>query len=438
MHGKGGVYAVRRSQASSLMSLLMIGVNMSEDDGREHPSNIVNMPDTDPESSRGRLPFFIKENIGAIVIEWEGFARTLTPYSHGMTPHALRDHIHQILAFIVSDMETYQTSGEQEEKSHGDKKQTEPVTAAQTHAALRFAGGFDIGQMASEYRALRASVLRLWSKTGPAFDAEDITDITRFNEAIDQELAESVNFYTNRVALSRELVVGILGHDLRSPLQAIALSTELSLHMGQLNERQTMLSKKVLECTGRMGVLINDLLDVTRARFGAGMPVMRAMMNMGFVAEQVVDEVRIVHPQRVIELNMSGILVGEWDKARVGQVFSNLLNNAMQYGSHGFPVRVGLKGEAKTVTLTVANDGVPIPPEKINLIFDPLTRVVRDEAGLSTSGNLGLGLYITKEIVVAHGGTIDVTSSEIDGTVFTACFPRSVPDPASQTVQRQA
>ncbi len=113
----------------------------------------------------------------------------------------------------------------------------------------------------------------------------------RFNESIDQELAESVNFYTDRVAQSRELLVGILGHDLRSPVQAIALSTELSLHMGQLNERQTMLSKKVLESTHRMSALINDLLDVTRARFGAGLPVVRAIMNMGTVAEQVVDEV---------------------------------------------------------------------------------------------------------------------------------------------------
>ncbi len=247
-----------------------------------------------------------------------------------------------------------------------------------------------------------------------------------------------MNFYTNKVAQSREMVVGILSHDLRSPLQAIALSTELSLHMGTLNERQTMLSKKVLECTHRMSALINDLLDVTRARFGAGLPVVRAMMNMGNVAEQIVHEVRVVHPQRTIELSMSGILAGEWDKARIGQIFSNLLNNAMQYGSHSAPVRVALKGEPEVVTLAVANDGVPIPVEKIKMIFDPLTRVVTDQDSIPTSGNLGLGLYITKEIVLAHGGTIEVTSSEMDGTTFTARFPRSEPDPAVLEAQRQA
>ncbi len=406
--------------------------------GQNDKPNVFALTNINPETAKKRLPHFIKTNTTEIVGEWEAFARTLIPSADGMTSDVLRDHIHQILVFVMSDVASYQTPEEQKEKSHGEKKQAQPVTAAQTHAALRFASGFDIGQMASEYRALRASVLKLWTNTGPAFDAEDIADMTRFNESIDQELAESVKFYTDRVAQSRELLVGILSHDLRSPLQAIALSTELSLHMGQLNERQTMLSKKVLECTDRMSALINDLLDVTRARFGAGLPVVRAMMNMGTVAEQIVDEVRVVHPHRMIKLSVSGVLVGEWDKARIGQVFSNLLNNAMQYGSRSAPVRVGLKGDPKVVTLTVGNDGVPIPADKIMMIFDPLTRMVADEDSAPASGNLGLGLYITKQVVVAHGGTIKVTSSEMEGTTFTAQFPRSEPDLALHDAQRQA
>ena len=412
---------------------------MPEDDRDPNgQTNVVALKDIDPKTVANRLPSFIRSNTAEIVIEWEAFARTLVPSADGMSPHALRDHIHQILTFITLDMASYQTASEQKQKSRGEKKQIDPVTAAQTHAAVRFAGGFDIGQMASEYRALRASVLKLWINTGPALDAVDIADMIRFNESIDQELAESVNFYTARVAQSRELVVAMLSHDLRSPIQGITLATELSLHMGDLNERQTMLSKKVLESTLRMSALINDLLDVTRARFGAGLPVVRSVMNMGTVAEQIVGEVRLVHPHRTIELSLSGILVGEWDKARIGQVFSNLLNNAMQYGSHHLPVRIGLKGEPKLVTLTVGNDGAPIPADKIKTIFDPLTRAVtEDDAGL-TSGNLGLGLYITKEVVVAHDGIIQVTSSEAEGTIFTACFPRAQPDPALHDVRRQA
>jgi signal transduction histidine kinase len=392
-------------------------------EGYNNHTNAIVVTDTNAKTGKKRLPYFIKSNTAEIIGEWEAFARTLIPSADGMTPHALRDHIQQILAFVMSDMASYQTPAEQAEKSHGEKRQTQPVTAAQTHAALRFAGGFDIGQMVSEYRALRASVLKLWSNTGPAFDAKDIADIMRFNESIDQELAESVNFYTAKVSHSRDLVIGILSHDLRSPLQAIAFSAELSLTTVQPNERQTMLSKKVLKSTHRMSALINDLLDVTRARFGSGLPVVRAMMNMGTVAEQIIGEVRVVHPHRTIEFSKSGILVGEWDKPRIGQIFSNLLNNAILYGSHSAPVRVNLKGNSKVLTLTVGNDGVPIPAEKIKMIFDPLTRVATDEH--STSANLGLGLYITKEIVVAHGGTIKVTSSEKEGTIFTARLPRS-------------
>lgn len=409
---------------------------MSENETPPTPSNVVTLNSDSPEAARKRLPRFISENTALIVSEWEGFARTLTPTTEGMTPKALRDHIHQILAFIVPDMEKAQSVEERQDKSHGDEDETN--TAAQTHAALRFAGGFDIGQMASEYRALRASVLRLWGRTDPAFDGQDIADMTRFNESIDQELSESVNFYTKRVAQSKDLVVGMLGHDLRGPLHAIMLSSELTLHMGQLNERQAMLIKKVLESSQRMSDLIGNLLDVTRARFGGGLPVVRGMMNMGFVAQQIIDEVRVVHPDRAIDLTLSGVLTGEWDKARIGQVFSNLLGNAIQYGFRGSPIRVDVAGAAGLVTITVGNDGAPIPPEKIGMIFDPLTRGLPDEKSLPATGNLGLGLYITKEVVVSHGGTIEVTSDEIDGTVFTARLPRSGPTSSAQGAQRQA
>ena len=110
----------------------------------------------------------------------------------------------------------------------------------------------------------------------------------------------------------------------------------------------------------------------------------------------------------------------------------------MQYGSHHLPVRVEVRGEVRLVTLKVANDGVPIPDNKIETIFDPLTRVITADNANQISGNLGLGLYITKEVVVAHNGTIQVTSSEAAGTIFTACFPRAQPDPVLHSVRKQA
>jgi signal transduction histidine kinase len=379
---------------------------------------------------RRRLPAFISENVKPIVVEWENFARTLTPTADGMTPLGLRDHIHQILQFVVEDIQSEQTPKEETIKSKGKKARNRAKTAAETHAALRLSGGFNVGQMTSEYRALRASVIKLWRRTHPFMDEKDFDDLTRFNEAIDQELTESVTYYTDEVLRSKDLFIGILGHDLRSPVQAILLSAELLPRMGPLNERQAMLAGNMSDCAGRICGLIDNLTDVTRARFGASLPIIRSAMDFGYVAHQLVDEIRTGHPSRDIRLDVPpGDLTGEWDKARIGQVFSNLLGNAIQYGFKDSSIDVAIASDRDAVTLTVHNRGVPIPAEKLGTIFDPLTRV-KATAGRQPSTNLGLGLYITQEIVTAHGGTIQVTSSEERGTTFTSRFPRFRSKPA--------
>jgi len=379
-----------------------------------------------PRSKGGhkRLAAFISENIEPIVGEWEDFARTLTPSSTHMTSLALRDHIHQILEFIVDDIKSSQTPKEETLKSRGLKIRTNATTAAETHAALRLTGGFNIGQMTSEYRALRASVIKLWKRTNVFIDEEDFNDVTRFNESIDQALTESVSYYMDEVLFSKDLFAGILGHDLRGPLQAIVLSAELML-LGVLNERQKMLTENISEGATRMSALIDNLLDVTRARFGAGLSIRRIPMDMGFVGHQIVDEVRIVHPLRTIVLVVSENVRGEWDKARIGQVFSNLIGNAIQYGFKDTPIGVNITGDVESVTLTVHNNGVPIAQDKIGTIFNPLTRARPDGNNGLGSMNLGLGLFIAKEVVQAHGGTILVASSEEKGTTFIARFPRS-------------
>ena len=256
-----------------------------------------------------------------------------------------------------------------------------------------------------------------------------MADLTRFNEAIDQALSESVGYYTKAIVQSKDLFVGILTHDLRNPVQAIMSSTELSLNMGSLSERQTMLANNTYECASRVNALIDSLLDVTRARLGAGLPIVRSPMDIGFVANQVVDEIRMVHPTCIIALDVSGDTEGKLDKARIGQVFSNLLSNAIQYSFKSSPIEVSVEGGVDAVVLKFHNDGVPIASDKIKSIFDPLTRLVSNNKDQPTSPNLGLGLYITKEIVVAHDGTIEVKSSEKSGTTFTIRLPRLKPAP---------
>jgi signal transduction histidine kinase len=381
-----------------------------------------------PPGSRISLADFIRENTAQIVSEWENFARTLISVSNDKTPLALRDHIQPMLKFIIGDIESPQTDLEQIKKSQGRKDKASTPTAAESHAALRLAGGFDIDQMVSEYRALRASVIKLWSMTNTELTAADLIDLTRFNESIDQELAESVSHYTQKVNYSKDLVFGILSHDLRTPIGAISMSAQLLLKIGTLSERQTMLASQIDDCTIRVTQIVDDLLDVTRARFGSGLPINKAPMDMGFVSRQLVDEMRAAYPTRTFNLEVSGDVKGEWDKARIGQVFSNLIGNAIQYSFKETTIGITVIGTSEAVLLSVHNQGVPIPPEKIGNIFDSLARAVAHEGQQAGTFNLGLGLYITKDIVVSHGGTIDVTSSEEGGTTFIARFPKSVSD----------
>jgi signal transduction histidine kinase len=375
-----------------------------------------------------RLSDFIRTHAGQIINEWENFARTLVPAAEGMTPLALRDHIKEILSFVADDIESLQTDDEQILKSLGAGPKSLPDgehSAAEIHADLRLTGGFNINQMVSEYRALRACVIRLWSVEHPEMNSQDVPDLIRFNEAIDQALTESISHYTKKLDHSKNLFLGILGHDLRNPLGAILSSAELMLYRGMLDQRHRMLASQIVESTVRINEIISNILDLTRARFGSGLPIIRAPMDFGFVARQMIDEMRAAYPKREFILEISGDTEGEWDKARIGQVFSNLLGNAVQYSFNGTPIKITVKSGAKEVTLSVQNQGIPIPADKIERIFDSLTRGAAENGQeQSDSTNLGLGLYITKEIVTAHGGTIDVISSETGGTTFSARFPR--------------
>ena len=201
------------------------------------------------------------------------------------------------------------------------------------------------------------------------------------------------------------------------------MSAQLALHIGPLNERQTMLMSQVVSSAGRATEIVEHLLDLARSRLGSGLPIIKQHMDIGFITRQLVDETRVIHPGRKITLEVSGDTEGEWDKARLGQVLSNLLSNAVQYGFTDMPICVTVKGSTEEVVLSVHNDGVPIPPAVRAKIFDSLVRGASKDTD-SPSHNLGLGLYITKAIVSAHNGTIDVKSSEKGGTEFIVRFPR--------------
>jgi signal transduction histidine kinase len=375
-----------------------------------------------------RLADFIETNCEPILAEWVAFAKTSAASASTMDTTALRDHALQMLQTIVADLRTPQTRVEQSEKSKGkaDGNADGPDTPAEVHGAGRAGSGFTVGEMVSEYRALRASVIRLWTKANGSLTGADLEDLTRFNEAVDQALAESISRYTLDVDRSKDMFLAILGHDLRSPLGAIQMASQFMLEEGALKEPNLTLTTRIVRNTKRMNQMVGDLLDFTRSRLGSGVPIVRAEMDLEKVVRDAVDEVSAANPESVIQLETSGDLRGNWDLGRICQVLTNLLGNAVQHGSAKTVITVSVHGEASAVVLRVHNRSPVIAASELPGIFGPFKRL---RAGQSSAGSatssLGLGLYIAERIVTAHNGTIEVASSQDAGTAFTVRLPRT-------------
>ncbi len=374
------------------------------------------------------LAGFIRENIESILAEWEAFAVTLSPAAETMTSLALRNHAREILLAIARDIDAGRLdSGPRALPSHGSTVAAGAETAAAAHGALRQRAGFDLAQHAAEYRALRASVLRLWREHVVLAQESDLADVMCFTDAVDQALAESVASYAREMMRSRDTFLAILGHDLRSPLSAISMSAHYLAASGRVAPDDMPALARISQSTLTMNLLIRDLLEFTRTRLGKRIPVVTATHDIALLCEDAHDEVQAACPDCVVDLELSGDLHAQVDAARLRQVLSNLLNNAVQYGDAGVPIALSARGDADAVVVEVHNQGPAIPAEALQVIFDPLVQVAdgdtRPADPLSTS--LGLGLFIAHEIVIRHGGTLRVTSTRAEGTAFTVTLPRT-------------
>jgi signal transduction histidine kinase len=370
-----------------------------------------------------RLASFIRSNIETIAAEWEIFAATLLPEEE-FSASVLRDGIVDMLHEIVADMDRAQTADQQQGKSEGTPRRYQHIEdAAERHALARVKMGLSARQVMSEFRALRATVIRLWQRGGMEADGESLYDLTRFNESIDQALSEAAAKYTEEVDRARELFLGILGHDLRNPLSAIAGLAELQLR-AKTPERYAKFASQILISAGRMSYMITDLIELTRVRLGAGILITPVKTCLRRICANVIGEMQAIYPQRNFQLHCAEDIPGEWDEARLSQVLSNLMGNAIQHGNVSSPVIVTAKQGAEGVKISVHNQGACIPPETIPKLFDCLFRgIPAQRPADDTSTSLGLGLYIAKEIISAHAGTIEVHSSELDGTTFAIHLP---------------
>lgn len=367
-----------------------------------------------------RLVDFIETSGEPILAEAVAYARTLPPLSQ-LPETALRDHIPKILDAIVSDLKQAQSREVSRIKGLGEAPIDEdaPETAAQTHGRMRARSGLHPSQLVAEYRALRASVLRLWADTQP--DNASVKEVARFNEAIDQAIAESVDFFAEEMDLVKNLFLGVVAHDLRGPLNAILLTSEL-ISRRTAGVADVGHSVNVLIQSGRrMSKLLDTLLEYNKSALGIGMCIQRSPTDLAAQCAEEFEILKAALPQASIVLRCQGDLTGEFDASAVREALGNLVYNAAAYGDRA-PVTIELDGLDTAVRLRVVNEGAHIPEAQIAQIFEPLKRGMHKPESSRTS--LGLGLFIVDQIARAHGG--EATCVSVPGrTVFSVQLPRS-------------
>lgn len=370
------------------------------------------------------LADFIESHLEWVLNDWAAQVGRLGVAEPHPQPGELEDSAVRLVKQIVTDMRRPQTKGERDAKGIGDRPDHSSgvSTAARAHAEQRLKLGLSLSDMVTEYRALRASVVCHWFDASLDESEENTHQLVRFNEAVDQALTESVACYSISLQRMRDVFVGILAHDLRTPLGAISNSAQYLMRLEDLSEKPLRAAANIHRSSQRAQMIVGDLVDFTRIRLEGMLPIKLGPVRLDQVCEHALAEIGALHPAQTLQPHFHGNLAGIWDAARVEEMLVNLLENAIDHGREGGDIVLEATGLDGTVTLSVTNEGNPIPSEDLRTLFDPLKRRASSPTPRRAGAGLGLGLYIAREIATAHGGAITVTSSHV--TRFTVTLPR--------------
>jgi signal transduction histidine kinase len=241
---------------------------------------------------------------------------------------------------------------------------------------------------------------------------------TELESAERHEQSANALMDARQTAKLREQFIAVLGHDLRSPLSAIRVGADI-LQADSDNRSQRVVLHIQRSCD-RMAEMIENILDLARGRLGGGIPVvLQPVDNLAVELNHVIAEVQESHPNREIRVTMAIDRPVNADAHRIAQLLANLLNNAIAHGAADQPVSVTAMSDKEGFELSVANAGPPIPPDKIDRLFEPFNRGGEE----APQPGLGLGLYIAAEVAKAHHGSLDVSSTSEDGTCFVFRMP---------------
>lgn len=359
---------------------------------------------------------FIRRNREAIIGRWREIVEARQPVA-AESVRSLRDAVPTMLDEIAAALEH-------------DVPPPQPLSAlAAHHASERHRAGYDVRELVFEYQALRSTIIAMYLERGELSEASRpaVRALAYVNDVVGHAINDSVSRFVDDRDRTREMFLAIVGHDLRSPLQACSFVADALLAVpDEISPRALQMVARLKTNTTRMSRMIADILDVTRGRLGGGIPVARCRADLRAIVCGVVEEIAAGHPSRALGCAppTGADLVGEWDPTRLEQLIANLVENALRHG--GDPIVVTLADLGDEVCVEVANQGA-IPPAALGTIFEPF-----DRPRGARAGGLGLGLYIVREIARAHGGDVAVRSSDDEGTVFSVRLPRRAAPPQSQ------
>ncbi|TDR46804.1 signal transduction histidine kinase [Tahibacter aquaticus] len=361
-----------------------------------------------------RLADFIEQHHGRILEAWEGIAATLPPFVDGRVASAdLREHVGRMLDAMVADMRS------RARVALSDPSVGVPdVGGASEHGLARHAAGLSLIAMAAEFRALRAVVSRMWLGSDFVRTAQALDDLVRFNEALDQLTASAVLAFSQAVERDRALLMGIVAHDLRGPLHTASMALHI-LAQRHPAAREDAALGQAKRSLARMLPMVDDLLGVAAAGMRAQLPVRPQAMDLKALVQEILAEAAGEFPEHAFALEAVESISGFWDRARLGQLISNLVRNAAAHGVASGTIRVSLHREGEEVVLAVHNTGAVIPEHERQSLFSGDARAVNARNG----HHLGLGLFIVNEITRGHGGRVSVTSNAESGTVFSVVLP---------------
>jgi signal transduction histidine kinase len=373
-----------------------------------------------------KLSQFIREYMDEILEDWKIFAASI-PGNEELSEQELVDHARHLLESVVERMEgPKKPEGEPPRSEEEAERKGVLDGPGHAHAEERLSQGFTLYQLMAEFNALRATVTKAWGNSEYAQAHDAVRELCKFNDGVDRVLMNSVFGYADEIDRSRQLFLGVLGHDLRNPLNAMMMCATLIKRESEATTRQVRCANTILHSGERIERILSDLLDLARKRLGGHLPLNLTQVDLGGICQDVVTELQLANPQVDFSYDIDGDVRGCWDESRLNQVLWNLGGNAVKHGDPQGEVGVMVRElpDQQTVRVEVSNRGNPIPDSAKRAIFDPLTALKSQDETRVTHSGIGLGLYICKIIVDAHDGEIEVVSSEQDGTRFCVTLPK--------------